>query len=351
MQRATSAFPWQQLPRVSLAAARARAQAGRWWRTQFRSEALSEAFRELFDMELGELRLLGFGPCEVDGISLGADVQLLGEGVSVRLSFPPELIGRVVGSTTNRPKRVDTGDALSEPMRGAMHAIVAELCRQSARGAPLLPSQWQSRDTPWRADFSFRLGGASYRAIALLNFLEGAFGPPERLTPDPLPLSLPLVIATAVATPSQLESLRRGDAFIFSDEPRQSLVGASATLCAPHGERGLAVSIEERGLLLHGPVELSYELEEPMSEDENSTAHDTIAEAPVVVRIELGKVTMSVAEWLSLAPGEVLNTEVRLGSPAILRSNGRVVGSGELINVDGHVGVRITQLAPDDSVE
>jgi hypothetical protein len=259
---------------VSKAAAAARARAGRWWRAQIRPEALSGAFQDLFGLELEELQLLTFGPTEVDGLSLGADVQLVGEDVNVRLSLSPELVSRVVGSAASRPKRVDLGGALAEPLRGAMHAIVAELCRRAARGAPLIPTRKQPTGAPWRADFSFRLGGASYRGVALLSLAEGSFGASAKIDPDAsTPLSLPLVVATAVTTPSQIETLGRGDAFMFGSEPLAGLLGTTATLCAKNSQRGFSVSIDERGLVLQGARTLSYELEEPMSglDEENTT--------------------------------------------------------------------------------
>jgi type III secretion protein Q len=81
--------------------------------------------------------------------------------------------------------------------------------------------------------------------------------------------------------------------------------------------------------------------------DEHNSTADTIEQAPVVVRVELGSVTMSVAQWLDLSPGEVLTTDIPLGAPAVLRVAGRELASGELVNVDGRVGVRIKTIRRD----
>ena len=52
------------------------------------------------------------------------------------------------------------------------------------------------------------------------------------------------------------------------------------------------------------------------------------------MRIPLGKLT-------TLAPGAVLETGVALGGPVELRVQGRTVARGELVDVEGEVGVRI----------
>lgn len=66
----------------------------------------------------------------------------------------------------------------------------------------------------------------------------------------------------------------------------------------------------------------------------------------VPLRFSMGTVSLSLAELQGLAPGSVL----RLQSPASpaqveVRAGGRVVGQGELIDVDGRLGVQLTAWA------
>jgi flagellar motor switch/type III secretory pathway protein FliN len=71
---------------------------------------------------------------------------------------------------------------------------------------------------------------------------------------------------------------------------------------------------------------------------------DAVLEAPIVVRIEIGTVTLSAREWAGIRPGDVISAGQRIAEPAILRVGGREVARGELVNVDGELGVRIQRI-------
>ncbi len=72
--------------------------------------------------------------------------------------------------------------------------------------------------------------------------------------------------------------------------------------------------------------------------------HDrALADADLVVRIEVGTLTLPASRWAALSPGEVLTTDTPIGAEAVLRSGGVVLARGELCDVDGHLGVRITE--------
>jgi flagellar motor switch protein FliM len=80
------------------------------------------------------------------------------------------------------------------------------------------------------------------------------------------------------------------------------------------------------------------------SPNEGETLTDVLLDTPVVVRVELGAVSMSAREWARLGTGDVIETGQRIAEPVVLRIAGREVGRGELVNVDGQVGVRIQKL-------
>ena len=68
---------------------------------------------------------------------------------------------------------------------------------------------------------------------------------------------------------------------------------------------------------------------------------DSLADAPVVVRVEIGVAELRAREWAELAPGDVVGLGRRVAEPVILRVAGREVARGELVDLDGEVGVRI----------
>jgi flagellar motor switch/type III secretory pathway protein FliN len=74
-------------------------------------------------------------------------------------------------------------------------------------------------------------------------------------------------------------------------------------------------------------------------------ARDPVASAleaaPVVMRLELGSVTLTAAEWARLAPGDVIGTGIRVGEAVVLRVGGAEFGRGELCEVEGELAVRL----------
>jgi flagellar motor switch/type III secretory pathway protein FliN len=77
-----------------------------------------------------------------------------------------------------------------------------------------------------------------------------------------------------------------------------------------------------------------------------TTATSAVLEAPIVVRLELGSVSMSARNWAELRPGDVIETGQRIAEPVLLRAGDRVLARGELVNVDGELGVRVLELMP-----
>ena len=161
------------------------------------------------------------------------------------------------------------------------------------------------------------------------------------------PLALPLVLATTLALPADLMPLARGDAFLpprlVLDVREGAIVGAVA-LVAPTSERGLSADLAEGGrLVVRGHLESHpWTQERSMpSEPTAVTPLEVLADAPVVVRVELGSVELKAREWAELAPGDVLSLGRRVGDPAILRVGGLELARGELVQVDGEYGVRI----------
>jgi flagellar motor switch/type III secretory pathway protein FliN len=86
-----------------------------------------------------------------------------------------------------------------------------------------------------------------------------------------------------------------------------------------------------------------------MSEPEQ-TLREIALDAPLIVRVEVASVTLTAREWGTLAAGDVIETGVRLAEPVVLRVGGREVARGELVTVDGELGVRIREMVdPGDS--
>jgi type III secretion system YscQ/HrcQ family protein len=90
----------------------------------------------------------------------------------------------------------------------------------------------------------------------------------------------------------------------------------------------------------------------PRAERKDATMKDAdqvlqaLGDTPVALSLELARFSLPLAEVASLAPGEVLRTGQLVGSRAVLRAGERVVASGELVEVEGELGLRVLETAP-----
>ena len=78
-----------------------------------------------------------------------------------------------------------------------------------------------------------------------------------------------------------------------------------------------------------------------MSETDKDALVDAVGEVPVVVRVEIGVAEMRAREWAALGPGDVVALGRKIGEGVTLRVAGVTVARGELVDLDGEVGVRI----------
>jgi type III secretion protein Q len=71
---------------------------------------------------------------------------------------------------------------------------------------------------------------------------------------------------------------------------------------------------------------------------------DTGAAIPVLLEVELARVALPLAELARLEPGAVLPLAIDRRGLVTLRLGDREVARGELVDVDGAVGVRILSM-------
>jgi flagellar motor switch/type III secretory pathway protein FliN len=80
-----------------------------------------------------------------------------------------------------------------------------------------------------------------------------------------------------------------------------------------------------------------------LAPDAGDDIADSLAEAPLVLRVEVASVSLSARAWAELGVGDVVTTGVRLGEAAVLRAGGVPAARGELCVVDGEIAVRIVE--------
>lgn len=72
---------------------------------------------------------------------------------------------------------------------------------------------------------------------------------------------------------------------------------------------------------------------------------DILLDVPVTLTVELGSCDLPMREVLQLAVGSVVQLNKPAGTPVELRANHKLVARGEVVVVEDHLGIRITELA------
>ena len=68
---------------------------------------------------------------------------------------------------------------------------------------------------------------------------------------------------------------------------------------------------------------------------------DFILDIPVQLTVELGRTKIAIKNLLQLAQGSVVELDRCSGEPVRLALNGKLLGSGELVRIEGRLGVRV----------
>ncbi len=122
---------------------------------------------------------------------------------------------------------------------------------------------------------------------------------------------------------------------------------------------GLAVHLDDQDRVLglsfapHEPSR-THERTNSMNDNlshSNETAVATLREVDlealsVTLSFEIAEVSLTVGELRSMRVGQILSTGKLLGERVMIQASGRAIGRGELVNLDGEIGVRVLELKP-----
>ncbi len=329
-----------------------------------------------------EATLAGFGVVALRGARVGAPAcagETIAFGLSAargagRLSLDGALAHRVVAFALGGSARPPAVGRLGLGERGIVAGFVASVLH--AVGAPFSISLSTFGVAP-RADalvtvtIEIEMAGVSGWASVEVPaaWLAGRASDDARLLA--LPVEARLELARTWLTAREVSALAVGDAVVFDGEPPFQMPDEAR---APSEARAVRITIgahaADARLGRGGRVEIvrdfwrvgashDHENDEEISmettgrdrgtrangEDEAHVgATAVLAAAPVEVVAELGRVTLRGDEVAGLAPGSVLAFG-RVGATAIaLRVGDEIWAEGELVDVDGALGVRVTSI-------
>lgn len=85
---------------------------------------------------------------------------------------------------------------------------------------------------------------------------------------------------------------------------------------------------------------------DPFAQPRRSTREDLtiMLDVPMVVEAEMGRSNKTVNDVLKLGEGSVIEFEREAGEPVELMVNGTVFARGEVVEIEGNYGVRITEI-------
>lgn len=222
----------------------------------------------------------------------------------------------------------------------------------------------------WSPDLAAAPAGQRRPAIAVR--VDGPFGAgvlwldlpasgepvtaPWRRRAAGLPVEACLELATTALEVRELLRLSPGDAVVFDGLRFATLAPDtdwSAELAI--GAHRAPLRIDPGGALaLAGDFRLTATPDRPKvdvrkegsmnASGPTEMATAALAAAPIEIVAELGRVTLRGEEVLGLAPGVVLAPTIDRRRAVVLRAGGEVWAEGELVDVDGEVGVRVTRL-------
>jgi type III secretion system YscQ/HrcQ family protein len=368
------------LPRVSAREAAALTRAAR----------AAAALPARFEATLGELGPIalsceGVGALACDGVSGLAPAPTAEEAGHVvlglarsdgagRLVVDGGLAQRVLAAALGaevRPGAALVRLGLAE--RGVVAGVAAGVLH--AAGAPFSvalvapAADAVARDGGVAIALAVAFGGATGWARLELpsSWLEAA--PATAAALGPLEVEARVELARTRLPAGALAGVVAGDAVVFDGEPAwldagggerpvRLLVGAHAASARVGGDGSVTLEGELRlaeapasGRLVHGqsPGEVTMKGRSDERAPEDGAAGRTdvtavLAAAPIEVVAELGRVVLRGDEVAGLGPGAVLAFGRVGASPVALRVGGEIWAEGELVDVDGELGVRVTRV-------
>jgi flagellar motor switch protein FliN/FliY len=79
-------------------------------------------------------------------------------------------------------------------------------------------------------------------------------------------------------------------------------------------------------------------------------ALESIYDVPVKISAVLGKTRMDVGSLMQLGEGSIIELDRKVGEPIDLYVNDKLIARGELVMVDGVLGVTMTEIVKDSDL-
>jgi type III secretion system YscQ/HrcQ family protein len=294
-------------------------------------------------------------------------VAILRGNARGRLSLAQPFAARLVDAALGGRGVFSAARALGPAERGVLVALIAPLLDAIGWSIDLAPAPESSVESTGHA-IAVNVEGPFGAGVLWLDLPAIGSG----LAPSPgsasggwrerasgLSVEARLEIAATHLPAAELTRLALGDALVFDGvefgafAPQTEWV-AQLTI----GAHGAPLRIDPNGaLVLTGDFQLTDAADRRkvgVAKERKETSMDAtgptqmataaLAAAPIEIVAELARITLRGEEVLGLAPGVVLTVTADRSRAVLLRAGGELWAEGELVNVDGELGVRVTRL-------
>lgn len=300
---------------------------------------------------------LGLTPGVPDALRQSASYRadLEWAGAALRLSMPPAALA---AWTDARLPDLGAGE-LPEALRAAaLETLLAEAAVALAPvspGGPVrvlaepreasLPHAWTlAARAQARGETALMVLEADDLGLMLLAGLLSRVPPrgTDVCDESALPVRLRAEIGCADLPTAELRALGAGDVILLD----QYLVGPEGELWLgiPQGQ-GLRVRAEHSSYFVtQGWTSLMTQTVPPAEDAPPAEPLDLDA-VPVRLTFDLGDRALPLAELRALQPGAIFDLQRPLADgPVMIRANGALIGTGDLVEVEGRIGVRVGTL-------
>lgn len=93
------------------------------------------------------------------------------------------------------------------------------------------------------------------------------------------------------------------------------------------------------------PTRRRYTEEAHVTDTDKQGAAELLNDIPMQIAVELGRIAVTAEDVVGLHVGQILELNKAIGEPVDLSVHGKVVARGELVEVEGQVGVRVLSIS------
>jgi type III secretion protein Q len=297
------------------------------------------------------------------------ELTLAVNGAETRLFVPPGLLHRAARSFFGLAKDYQIPESL---VAATLEASLSPLIQRLEKAAGIeiaVRSMKVAEPGAGAGALGFRLPGLPDSGVIAVRPAAGLALPKLPAVPwtrgDALVVRVPLVVAEVGVSVAELEQLATGDVIVLPGMTAASVaqvqlaISQRAAIIAQIDGHKLTVARAGKsmsntdaaaGAKPAAAAKPAAPAAKPGAAPAAAPAEPVmpataVEELPLRIVFDLGDVELSIAELKTLVPGQVIDLAREPGSAVRVSVNGRRIGAGEIVEIEGRLGVRITELA------